>query len=166
MSTVERPTQAVILAGGRGTRLRPLTDQRPKPMIEIGGKPFLEYQVEQLRDQGFERILLLLGYLPEVVQDYFGDGSRWGVRIDYSVTDVDDDTGRRIKLAESRLDPHFLLLYCDNYCPLRFDEMWKTYQEANVPAMLTAYHLLAARTCSAGPSSGCRPSGSSCSRRR
>ena len=66
-----RPTQAVILAGGRGTRLRPLTDTRPKPMVEILGKPFLEYQVEQLRDQGFKRILLLLGYLPEVVQDYF-----------------------------------------------------------------------------------------------
>src|SRR5688572_20935807 len=68
-----RPTQAVILAGGRGTRLKPLTDTRPKPMIEVLGKPFLAYQIEQLRDQGFKKILLLLGYLPEVVQEYCGN---------------------------------------------------------------------------------------------
>src|SRR5678816_4194555 len=107
----ERPRQAVILAGGRGTRLRPLTDTRPKPMIDICGKPFLEYQIEQLREQGFTRVLLLLGYLPEVVQDYFGDGARWGVSVEYSVTGVDDDTGRRIKVAEPLLDPSFLLMY-------------------------------------------------------
>lgn len=76
--SLQRPAQAVILAGGRGTRLRPLTDVRPKPMIEFHGKPFLEYLVEMLRAQGFERILLLLGYLPEVAQNHFGDGSRWG----------------------------------------------------------------------------------------
>jgi NDP-sugar pyrophosphorylase family protein len=74
---------------------------RPKPMVLIGGKPFLEYQIEQLREQGFERVLLLLGYLPEVVQDYFGDGRRWGLRIEYLVTAVDDETGRRVKLAVS-----------------------------------------------------------------
>jgi D-glycero-D-manno-heptose 1,7-bisphosphate phosphatase len=88
----ERPRQAVILAGGRGTRMRPITDDRPKPMVPILGKPFLEYQIEQLRDEGFERILLLLGYLPEVVMDYFGDGNRWGVKIEYSVTEPDDLT--------------------------------------------------------------------------
>ena len=77
---IERPRQAVILAGGRGTRLKPLTDTRPKPMIEFHGKPFLEYLIEMLREQGFERVLLLLGYLPEVVQDHFGDGSRFGKR--------------------------------------------------------------------------------------
>ena len=80
-----RPTQAVILAGGLGTRLRPLTNTRPKPMIEIHGKPFLAYQIEQLRDHGFERILLLLGYLPEVVREYCGDGHRWGIKVEYMV---------------------------------------------------------------------------------
>jgi D-glycero-D-manno-heptose 1,7-bisphosphate phosphatase len=134
-----RPTQAVILAGGRGERLRPLTDIRPKPMIEIHGKPFLEYNLLQLRDQGFDRALLLLGYLPEVVRDYFGDGSRWGLRIDYSVTPVEDNTGRRLKKAEALLDDCFLLLYCDNYWPMRMDPMWRRFVEANVPAMLTVY---------------------------
>ncbi|HZD40203.1 MAG TPA: sugar phosphate nucleotidyltransferase, partial [Terriglobales bacterium] len=135
----DRPTQAVILAGGRGTRLRPLTDMRPKPMVEICGKPFVEYQIEQLRDQGFERILMLLGYLPEVVQDYFGDGRRWGVRIDYSVTGVDDDTGKRVKLAEPLLDPCFMLLYCDNYWPMDFDRVWRFFCQQDVAAMITVY---------------------------
>jgi len=137
--SLRRPTQAVILAGGRGERLRPLTDIRPKPMIEIHGRPFLEYQLAMLREQGFERVVLLLGYLPESVLDYFGDGSRCGLQIDYSVTPVEDETGRRIKRAERLLDPTFLLLYCDNYWPMRMDGMWERFQESGAPAMLTVY---------------------------
>ena len=135
----KRPTQAVILAGGRGTRLKPLTDIRPKPMVEILGKPFLEYQVEQLRDQGFERILLLLGYLPEVVRDYFEDGSRWGVKIEYSVTAAEDETARRLKVAAPYLDPIFLLLYCDNYWPMEINKMWRRFIASGAPAMITVY---------------------------
>ena len=136
---MDRPTQAVILAGGRGTRLRPISDVRPKPMVEIHGKPFLEYMVEMLRGQGFDRILLLLGYLPDVVQDYFGDGSRWGLKIDYSVTAFEDNTGRRLQLAAPFLDPCFLLLYCDNYWPMQIDRMWRRFADADVPAMITVY---------------------------
>lgn len=139
MKTPKRPTQAVILAGGRGTRLGALTQERPKPMVAIAGKPFLEYQVAQLREQEFDRVLLLLGYLPQVVQEHFGDGRRWGVKIDYSVTGVDDDTGRRIKLAEPYLDDHFLLLYCDNYWPMNFAKLWQRFVEQRVAAMITVY---------------------------
>lgn len=134
-----RPTQAVILAGGRGERMRPLTDIRPKPMIQVQGKPFLEHQIILLRDQGFRRFLLLLGYLPEVVRDYFGDGSKWGVEIDYSVTAIEDNTGRRVKLAEAKLDECFMLVYCDNYWPLDMDRMWKRFTEVNIPLMVTVY---------------------------
>ena len=106
-SPSHRPTQAVILAGGRGTRLAPLTDTCPKPMIQFHGKPFLEYLIEMLKEQGFRRILLLLGYLPEVIQEYFGDGSRWGVSIEYSISPVEDDTGLRVKLAQPKIEPVF-----------------------------------------------------------
>jgi D-glycero-D-manno-heptose 1,7-bisphosphate phosphatase len=108
-------------------------------MIEIGGKPFLEYLIEMIRAQGFERVVLLLGYLPEVIQNYFGDGRRWGVKIGYSVTAVENETGRRIKLAEPVLDPCFLLMYCDNYWPMQMEKMWQRFAAANVPAMITVY---------------------------
>jgi D-glycero-D-manno-heptose 1,7-bisphosphate phosphatase len=135
----EPPKQAVILAGGRGERMRPLTDLRPKPMIEVCGKPFLEHQMTMLRDQGFKRVLLLLGYLPDVVRDYFGDGSKWGLEIDYSITDVEDKTGRRLKLAENKIEDLFFLLYCDNYWPMPMDRMWRRFLEAKVPMMVTVY---------------------------
>jgi histidinol-phosphate phosphatase family protein len=137
--TYHPPTQAVILAGGRGTRMRPITDNLPKPMVPVLGRPFLEYQIEQLREQGFDRVLLLLGYLPHVIQDYFGDGSRWGVRIQYSVTGPDDLTSSRVANARHLIDPCFLLLYCDNYWPMQIDRMWERFRQAGKPGMITVY---------------------------
>jgi histidinol-phosphate phosphatase family protein len=135
----DRPRQAVILAGGRGVRMRPITDDRPKPMVPILGRPFLEYQIEQLRDQGFERALILLGYLPEVVQNHFGDGRRWGIRIDYSVTAPEQQTSSRVAAARRLIDPCFLLLYCDNYWPLRMSRLWARFREASKPGLITVY---------------------------
>ena len=135
----ERPRQAVILAGGRGTRMQPITNERPKPMVPILGRPFLEYQVEQLRDEGFEQILILLGYMPEFVQNYFGDGRRWGVRIEYSVTGPDQLTSSRVATARHMIDPCFLLLYCDNYWPMQLDRLWTRFCSAGKPGLITAY---------------------------
>lgn len=134
-----RPTQAVVLAGGRGTRLRPLTDTRPKPMVEFHGKPFLAYIVEMLREQGFERVLMLLGYLPEVIIDHFGDGSEFGIAIEYDVTGADDLTAFRVDHARDRLDERFLLLYCDNYWPMRMDAMWEAYVDSGAAGQITVY---------------------------
>jgi histidinol-phosphate phosphatase family protein len=136
---VTRPTQAVILAGGRGTRLRPLTDNLPKAMVEFHGKPFLGYVVEMLREQGFERVLLLLGYLPEVVIEHFGDGGAYGVEVTYDVTDADDLTAYRVQHAARLLDERFLLLYCDNYWPMRFADMWDAFVRSGAPAQITVY---------------------------
>jgi D-glycero-D-manno-heptose 1,7-bisphosphate phosphatase len=137
MST--KPTQAVIFAGGRGTRLQPLTDVRPKPMIEFHGKPFLEFLLEMLRDQGIERVVLLLGYLPDVVMDHFGTGSALGLDIQYRVTEPDDLTGRRLHEARDLLDETFLALYCDNYWPLRLDDLWTSFQDSGAEAQVVVY---------------------------
>lgn len=136
---MRRLRQAVVLAGGRGRRLAPLTDQCPKPMLAFHGRPFLAYLIELLRDAGLERVLLLLGYLPEAIEAYFGDGHRVGIDIEYSVTAVEDETGRRLAQAAARLDPAFLLLYCDNYWPLRLDAMWTAFQGSGATGQLTVY---------------------------
>jgi D-glycero-D-manno-heptose 1,7-bisphosphate phosphatase len=119
--------------------MRPITDDRPKAMIEFHGRPFLAYIVEMLRDAGFERVLLLLGYKAEIIQDYFCDGRDFGVAISYSVSSPDDLTVRRVELARDRIEESFLLLYCDNYWPMRFDRMWAHYQAVGAPAMITVY---------------------------
>lgn len=138
----ERPRQVVILAGGRGTRLAPLTDTVPKPMIPFHGRPFLEYLMEMLREQGFERVLLLLGYRAAQVQEHFGDGSEFGVEIEYSVTSEEHDTGERVRLVRDRVDPVFLLMYCDNYWPMPFETMWQQFERfasGEVQAQVTVY---------------------------
>src|ERR1700740_3583149 len=113
-----RPRQAVILAGGGAERMRPLTDDRPKPMIEFHGRPFLAYLIEMLRDEGFERVMLLLRYRASVIMDYFGDGRDFGIGISYSVSPPEDLTVRRVQLARDQIESRFLLLYCDNYWPI------------------------------------------------
>ena len=75
---------ALILAGGKGERLRPLTDAVPKPMVELDGRPILWHQVRRLRDAGVTEVVFLVGYLGEMVADYFGDGSAFGIRAHYS----------------------------------------------------------------------------------
>ena len=129
----------MILAGGRGTRLGALTTRRPKPMVEFNGAPFLEYIVSMLREQGFDRVLMLLGYLPDAIQQHFGNGSRWNLTITYSITPPDDLTWQRMHAAADALDPRFLLLYCDNYWPMQFAPMWEQFSAAGAPAMVTVY---------------------------
>ena len=109
--------QAAILCGGLGTRMRPYTDVLPKPMIPVNGRPFLEYLVEQLREQGITRIVLLTGYRAAQIESHFGDGRRFGVAITYSQGPAEWDTGRRVWEARTQLDARFLLLYSDNFVP-------------------------------------------------
>jgi histidinol-phosphate phosphatase family protein len=131
--------QAVILAGGKGTRLQPLTDTIPKPMVLMNGKPFLEYLVELLKENGICEIILLLGYLPEKIIEYFGEGARFGVKIKYSISAVSDETGTRIKKAEALLQDHFLLMYCDNYLPLNLQSLVEFYEKQKTKACVTVY---------------------------
>ena len=144
MNEIAVVKQAVILAGGYGTRMRPFTDTNPKPMYPFEGKPFLEYLIELIRGFGIREIVLLLGYLPEKIMDYFGDGSRWNVHITYSVTPVEYETGLRLMgaLKEDKLDPCFLLMYCDNYCPIDFKKLCREYQANGAGIQFTAYHNL------------------------
>jgi len=131
--------QAVILAGGIGARLRPLTDKTPKPMILVNNRPFLEYLIELLKERGITEVILLLGYLPEKIVNHFGDGSNLGIKIKYSIGEVTFETGKRIKNAEKRLDKHFLLMYCDNYVPIKLKELAEFHAKQKTLATVTVY---------------------------
>src|SRR3989338_664984 len=139
MGASKRVKQAVILAGGLGTRLMPLTKNSPKPMVLVNNRPFLEYLISLLRDNGIEEIVLLLGYLAGKVQKHFRDGSGFGVKIKYSVSSVSTETGKRIKKAAKLLDDTFLLMYCDNYWQLNLREMMEFYISKNKKYMMTVY---------------------------
>ena len=128
--------QAVILCGGLGTRLRPLTNNLPKPMVMVNGKPFLYYLLEQLAAQGIRDFLLLTGYLGEIVSEYFGDGSQYGWSITYSLGPTEWDTGRRIWEARTLLNEQFLLLYSDNFVQFNLPRLLKVHKVLDVPVSL------------------------------
>lgn len=119
--------------------MRPFTDTAPKHLYPFGGRPFAHWLVEQLAEQGFERVLFLLGYLAQATRDYFGDGRRMGIDISYRVTPDAWETGPRLAEALTHLDPAFLLCYCDNYWPLVARRALQSWHEAATPAQITVY---------------------------
>jgi len=107
-------TKAVILAAGRGTRMRELTVDVPKPMIEVRGKPVLQHIVEGLRDAGICELLIVVGYRGDTVRNFLGDGSRYDIAIQYATQTVQDGTGRVVDLARDFVgDSPFVLSYGD-----------------------------------------------------
>ncbi|MDA1100638.1 MAG: HAD-IIIA family hydrolase, partial [Proteobacteria bacterium] len=138
-SQLARPRQAVILAGGRGTRLAPISDLRPKPLIEFHGQPFINYLLEMLSREGFERVVVLTGYRGRQLETALGNGAKWGLKIVYHWSPEEFDTGTRVQAAGALLDETFLLLYCDNYWPLPFDQLWLQYCAMEVDALVTVY---------------------------
>ena len=134
---INRLTQAVILAGGRGERLRPLTDSMPKPMAPINGIPFLDYLIYSIAQAGIKNILILLGYKADVIVDRYN--SMRDISIDFSYGSVNDQTGRRMLNAYDQLDDHFLLMYGDNYWPIELDAMSSNYQKLNASVTTTVF---------------------------
>ena len=118
MSDEQKIYKAVILAAGRGTRMKGLTEDLPKPMIEVQGRPILETIVRGLVENGIREILIVVGYRPEVIKEYFGDGSDFGCAISYVTQEVQDGTGRVVELAIdfAGKDP-FILSYGDILVP-------------------------------------------------
>jgi dTDP-glucose pyrophosphorylase len=106
--------KAVLLAAGRGTRMRELTNELPKPMIEVRGKPVLQYIVKGLREAGVREFLIIVGYHADAIRNFFGDGSRYDVEIQYATQRVQDGTGRVVDLARNFVeDLPFILNYGD-----------------------------------------------------
>ena len=130
-------TQAVILAGGRGKRLKPLTDNIPKPMAPINGIPFLDYLIHSIIQAGIENIFILLGYKGDVIVNRYK--SMRNITIGFSYGTEEDQTGRRVLNAYDQLDENFLLMYGDNYWPIELKKMWANYQQLNTSLTTTIF---------------------------
>ncbi len=105
--------KAVILAGGKGTRLLPLTQKLPKPLVPLLNKPVMEYSIELLKKHGITEIIITLQYLSDKIRNYFGDGSQWGVQITYLQENIPLGTAGSVKNAEHLLDEPFLVISGD-----------------------------------------------------
>ncbi len=128
--------KAVIMAGGKGTRLRPLTSNQPKPMIPIANTPCMEHIVRLLERYGFEDILVTLEFMPEVIQDYFGDGSKWGVKMEYSIEEEPLGTAGSVKYVEDRLTERFVVVSGDALTDVDLDQAVALHEERGAEVTL------------------------------
>jgi UDP-N-acetylglucosamine diphosphorylase / glucose-1-phosphate thymidylyltransferase / UDP-N-acetylgalactosamine diphosphorylase / glucosamine-1-phosphate N-acetyltransferase / galactosamine-1-phosphate N-acetyltransferase len=131
--------KAVILAAGKGTRMKELTNDVPKPMLRVQGKPILEHIIEGLKAAGAREFFIVTGYRAEVVEDYFGDGSRLGVKVSYGRQVVQDGTGKAPELAKAFVgNSPFILTYGDILVtPETYQQMLRRYAEDKFSGLVT-----------------------------
>ena len=121
--------KAVVMAGGEGTRLRPLTSNQPKPMVPIVGKPCMEHILELLRGHGFEEVVVTLAFMPQAIRGYFGDGETMGIGIDYSIEEQPLGTAGSVRLASGMLDETFLVISGDALCDVDLRGLVERHRE-------------------------------------
>lgn len=134
---LERPNWVVLMAGGLGQRLRPLTEHCPKPMLMIAGKPILECILESFIEQGFRNFFLSVNYLAEMVRNHFGDGSKWGVRIRYLEETKRLGTAGALSLLPKRPEHPILVMNGDLLTHARFDNLLQFHEDHNAEATMT-----------------------------
>ena len=117
------------MAGGEGTRLRPLTSNQPKPMVPIVGKPCMEHILELLREHGFEDVIVTVAFLPQAIRTYFGDGTSLGLNIQYSVEESPLGTAGSVRLASDALDETFLVISGDALCDIDLRRIVEFHKE-------------------------------------
>ena len=131
--------QAVIMAGGKGTRLGVLTRDVPKPMVPINGKPILLHQIENLRESGILDIILVVGHLGQRIKDYFGDGERFGVRIGYVTEKHPLGTAGNFYYLQDRVREDFILLYGDVLLDIDYSRFVRFHREKEAFVSLFAH---------------------------
>ena len=134
--------QAVILAGGLGTRLHSVIGDLPKPLAPVQGRPFLEYQVKMLTASGFTRLVLCVGYRNELIQAHFGDGTAFGAQIIYSIEHQALGTAGALRQAQSHLDDTFLVLNGDTYFSADLSLLVKSHTAAQALATIALVRTL------------------------
>lgn len=125
------PLEAMIMAGGRGERLRPLTDKTPKPMLALGNKPIIERNIDRLINYGIEKIYISVKYLGQQIVDYFGDGSSKGVQIEYVWEDQPLGTAGALSLVERFKTNHILVMNSDLFTDVDFEDLYLNTVQQN-----------------------------------
>lgn len=128
--------KAVILAGGKGTRLRPYTTAFPKPLMPVGDKPILEIILRQLKSHGINEIIMAVGHLAELIMTFFGDGSKFGVRIKYSREDEPLGTAGPLSLIKDELTDTFLVMNGDILTTLNYSDLIKYHKRSGAIATI------------------------------
>jgi mannose-1-phosphate guanylyltransferase len=131
--------KAVILAGGLGTRLRPLTLKTPKPMLPLGKKPILEHLIDWNKKNGVKSIVLCVSYRKEKIQDYFKDGKKFGVNIEYAVSKKPLATAGQLKTAEEFIDDTFVCVYGDSIFDFSLRNMIKQHKAKKAFTTMSLY---------------------------
>ncbi len=120
--------KAVVMAGGEGTRLRPLTSNQPKPMVPIVGKPCMEHIIDLLRRHDMTEVVVTVAFMPQAIRSYFGDGESLGIDIDYSVEEQPLGTAGSVRLARERLDETFIVISGDALCDVDLTELVEAHK--------------------------------------
>ena len=129
-----------ILAGGLATRLGPLTRDLPKCLIEINGKPFIDWQLDLLVDAGYRHFIFCLSYKSEMVQSHLGNGQKWGSHFEYSLDGAEQlGTGGAIVNALPKLGEAFGVIYGDSYLPIDYKNVEQSFEESDNSALMTVY---------------------------
>ena len=118
------PLECIIMAGGRGERLKPLTDDTPKPMLKFGGKPIIEYNIDRLIEFGIEKIYISINYLGHQIQDYFGNGETKGIHIEYITEDMPLGTAGALSLIDEVGTENVLLMNSDLFTNVNFENLF------------------------------------------
>jgi dTDP-glucose pyrophosphorylase len=134
-------SRAVIMAGGEGRRLRPLTESTPKPLVEVGGKPLVELMIERLRRSGMTDITIALHHKSELIRERLGDGSRLGVKIDYVLEPSPLGTMGALTLLRDRFDGPFFVVNADILTKCDFRAMWEYHRGQDGAAMTVGVSL-------------------------
>ncbi|MDT8445843.1 MAG: nucleotidyltransferase family protein [bacterium] len=134
-------TKAMILAAGLGTRLRPLTDHLPKPMVTVQDKPVLQHSIELCRQHGINQIAINLSHLPDVITDYFGDGSSFGVQLQFSMETELQGTAGALRPFLSFFDQTFVVIYGDVLSHTDLSRMLAFHQEKGGVATIGLYRV-------------------------
>jgi NDP-sugar pyrophosphorylase family protein len=129
-----------ILAGGLATRLKPITEKVPKLLVELAGEPFFSHQIRLLKKSGLTRFVLCVGYLGDRIVEAYGDGAKWGVRIDYSFDGPKLlGTGGALIQALPKLAEAFYVLYGDSYLPIDYQAVGRSFLESGKEGLMTVF---------------------------